>query len=329
MRGTLGERNAPDLYAPEREAYDMLKDAVVGGPSLVFTRNHEVGKTKIRSHKYEDARLCQRELGYDANALYPSTMLQDMPCGKEKIVVYSDPSECVADFEYRLRTKKWFGFAEVDISVPNELWDKFEEFPPLFQNNIVPNQAIPENMKNYLRRTNRTLLPRQKKLLGLLSAKRILLYAPLLEWYLHHGLKITAVYRTIDHKPPKIFPWFVHQVTENRRKRDADPDKALLAEVFKLLGNSAYGKLIEAVERQTRVIYTTHQGKVDRAKRSLWFDDMEEIGNAFEIEFRKEKVTINRPFQIGIVVYQLAKLRMLKFYYDCLDYFEGLNGVNR
>jgi len=100
-----------------------------------------------------------------------------------------------------------------------------------------------------------------------------------------------------------------------------DPDKALLAEVFKLLGTSAYGKLIEAVERQTRVIYTKDQGKVDRAKRSVWFDDMEETGDAFEIEFRKEKATINHPFQIGIVVYQLAKSRMLKFYYDCLDYF--------
>ena len=44
-------------------------------------------------------------------------------------------------------------------------------------------------------------------------------------------------------------------------------------------------------------------------------------GTRFQIEFRKEKVTINRPFQVGIVVYQLAKLRMLKFYYDCLDYF--------
>lgn len=41
----------------------------------------------------------------------------------------------------------------------------------------------------------------------------------------------------------------------------------------------------------------------------------------FEIEFRKKKVMINRPFQVGIDVYQLAKLRMLRFYYDCLDYF--------
>ena len=121
LRGTLGECNAPELYSPEREAYDMLKDAVVGGPRLVFTRKREAGKTKIRSHKYEDACLCQRVLGYDANALYPSTMLQEMPCGKEKIVVYPYPSEAVADFEYRLWIKKWFGFAEVDISVPNEL----------------------------------------------------------------------------------------------------------------------------------------------------------------------------------------------------------------
>ena len=49
-------------------------------------------------------------------------------------------------------------------------------------------------------------------------------------------------------------------------------------------------------------------------KQSVWFDDMKEIGDAFESEFRKEKVTINRLFQIGIVVYQLAKLRMLKFF---------------
>ena len=46
----------------------------------------------------------------------------------------------------------------------------------------------------------------------------------------------------------------------------------------------------------------------------------------FEIEFRKKKVTINRPFQVGIDVYQLAKLRMLRFYYDCLDYFIDIWG---
>ena len=194
----MGKRNAPELFAPERVAYNMLKDAVFGGPSLVFTRKHEAGKTKMRSHKYEDTRLCQRVLGYDANALYPSTMLQEMPCAKEKIVVYPYPSEAVAEFENWLKTKQQFGFAEVDISVPKELWGKFEEFSPLFQNSTIPNQAIPEHMKTYLRQTSRTVIPGQKKVLGLLSAIKILLYAPLLDWYRDHGLKITAVYRTIE-----------------------------------------------------------------------------------------------------------------------------------
>ena len=90
LRGTLGKRDAPELYVPEREANDKFKDAVVGGPSQVFTRKHEAGKTKIRSHKYEDARLRQRVLGYDANALYPSTILQEIPCGKEKILFFSE-----------------------------------------------------------------------------------------------------------------------------------------------------------------------------------------------------------------------------------------------
>ena len=73
LRGAV-ERGA-DLWSPRGEAYDMLKGAVVGGPSIVFTRLQEAGKTKIRGHQVEDARLCKKILGYDANSLYLSTML--------------------------------------------------------------------------------------------------------------------------------------------------------------------------------------------------------------------------------------------------------------
>ena len=62
----------------------MLKGVVVGGSSLVFTRYHEVGVTKIRAHQTPEQRLCQHILGYDANGLYLATMLREMPCGKEK-----------------------------------------------------------------------------------------------------------------------------------------------------------------------------------------------------------------------------------------------------
>ena len=69
----------------------MLKAAVVGGPSLVFTRKHVAGQTRIRPHKFDLARITKRILGYDANSLYPSTMLKDMPCGKETVGHHEEP----------------------------------------------------------------------------------------------------------------------------------------------------------------------------------------------------------------------------------------------
>ena len=46
LRGTI-ERGA-DLYSPCKEAYDMLKNAMVRGPSIVFKRRHEADVTQIR-----------------------------------------------------------------------------------------------------------------------------------------------------------------------------------------------------------------------------------------------------------------------------------------
>ena len=324
LRKTLQPRwgyKPPELYSPNKEAYAMLKAAVVGGPSLVFTRKHVASETRIRSHQYEDAKVCRRILGYDANSLYPSTMMKEMPCGPGFVKSYDNPEAYARVFPQFLWTEEWFGFAEVDIEVPEELWPEFEEFPPLFINRGVPDSAVPQHMHDYLQQSGRKRFPEQKKLLGVMSAKKILLYAPLLAWYLNQGLKLTAVYRTIDYEPREIFSWFVNEVANNRRKGDAEKDKALLAEVFKLLGNSAYGKFIEAVERHTNTIYTRDEEEVDKSLRSARFKTLEEIGPAYKVELRKSKITIDRPFQVGIVVYQLAKLRMLQFYYEFLDFY--------
>ena len=320
LKGSI--KRGADLYAPSKEAYEMLKEAVVGGPSIDFTRYHEVGKTRIRSHQIAEPQLCQNIVGYDANALYLSTMLAQMPCGKERVEHHYDDLVMPFQLTQTLKEGTWFGFAEVDIEIPKPLHPKFEEMCPFFYNKAVPAKAVPEHMLKYLRDTGRKR-GEDKKLMGALTAKRILLYAPLLLWYVNHGAEITKVYRTIDYTPAKIFPWFVEQVTEARRTGDVEKSKALLADVFKLLGNSGYGKLIEALERQKNVIYTKDEKVVDRALRSAYFSDLDEIGEAYELESRKPRITIRRPFQVGIAVYQLAKLRMLEFYYDFLDvYFD-------
>ena len=289
------------------EAYDLLKKGMVGGPSIVFKRHHEAGVTKIRQHGVKTPKTCAKIVGYDANALYLSAMAQDMPGGKGEVVVYDNPQEGVE----RMRDLDWFGFAEVDIQIPKSLRGKFEEMPPFFSNKQIP------HMKAYRDRTGRTQSKRQK-LVGALSAEKMLVYAPLLCWYLDHGAELLAVYRTIDYEKASM-QWFVDEVTEARRAGDVDKTKALLADVFKLLGNSYYGKMIENVASHNSTRYTKDEKLVDRMLRSTYFEDLNEIGSAYELTSRKRSVAINRPYQIGIAAYQLAKQRMLEFHYDFLD----------
>ena len=58
---------------------------------------------------------------------------------------------------------------------------------------------------------------------------------------------------------------------------------------------------------------------VSKTLRSPFFDNLEEVGGAYEIKELKRTVMIKKPYQCDIVVYQLAKLRMLELYYDFLD----------
>ena len=199
-----------------------------------------------------------------------------MPCGKGRVIHYNYQAAAPI-LTQKLKDEKWFGFAEVDIEIPKTLWPKFEEMCPFFYNKEVPVEAVPQPMLDYLKRTKRNRGD-GKKLVGALSAKKILLYAPLLRLYLEHGAVITNVYRRIDYQPTKIFTWFVEQVTEAHRTGDKDKSKALLAEVFKLLGNSGYGKFIEALERQRNIIYTKDEKVVDRALRSTYFSDLTRLG---------------------------------------------------
>jgi len=116
----------------------------------------------------------------------------------------------------------------------------------------------------------------------------------------------------------KIFTWFVEQVTKARRTGDTEKSKALLAEVFKLLGNSAYWKMLEVLKNQIFVVFTKDEKMVDRALCSEYFEDLGKLGQAYELESRKLRITLSRPFQNSIVVYQLARLGMPEFHYDFL-----------
>ena len=315
---------------PKNKPYELLKTGMIGGPSIVFCRYAEVGQSKIRSHQLEDAKNCESIVGFDANSLYLYCSGQEMPCGKEK---YFDFEETGGADENKIKelcneilNENLFGFFQVDIGVPEHLKEKFSEFSPLFVVDSIPHNFVPDHMKEYQERTDRKTLTGSKKLLGVLRAKRILLYTPLLKWYLEHGLIVTAIYKYLSYTSGKPFIWFPKEVSSSRRAADENPTLKQLGDTDKLKGNSFYGKMIEDLSKHVNTIFTRNEDAIDKAFRSPFFEDLEEINKAYEISERKRRVTITRPYQCGIAVYQLAKLRMLEFYYDFLDvYFDRKN----
>ena len=187
-----------------KECFYKLKNNCVGGPSIVFHRYHEKDVTRIsrairRNGKYElieDGKLISKIVGYDANALYLWSLSQQMPTSTLRYEAFTD------DKDINELLKNTFGFYEVDIQVPDDddSYNKFLEFPPIFR--------------------NCTLKDGSRKLISCMSTKNILIYHPLLNWYLEHGLVVTKVHGMIHSKCCKIFKSFGELVSDERRKGD-------------------------------------------------------------------------------------------------------------
>ena len=119
----------------------LLKDSIVGGPSIIFNRYHKAGKTYIRNGEKQ----CKKIIGYDANALYLWAIAQEMPTGKHEHIKEYKLNQLQDD----ILNDKLFGFVKVDIETPEHLKEKFSEMTPIFKNAEIKFEDIGEYMQNY------------------------------------------------------------------------------------------------------------------------------------------------------------------------------------
>jgi hypothetical protein len=307
----------------------MLKRNVVGGASIIFNRYAEVGKTKIKRVHYtddsewkqdEDGKPVENVVGFDANALYLWCLSQNMPCGEMK---YEEIDETILDGVY---DGSWFGFVECDIYTPEHLYDYFGEFPPIFKNVELKEEHLGKYMKDLRAKLNKPMpAGGQRKLISSFKGTKILLYTPLLKWYMEKGLIVTKVYSGIKAVPNALFKGFCNKVSDARRDGDKDQNKEIIAECMKLVGNSAFGRTGMNKNKHSSTCYEENISKARKKVLNAKFIDLNEISSddstMYEIRSSKATIRQNIPIQVASAVYQLAKLRMLEFYYDYVDKF--------
>ena len=228
-----------------------------------------------------------------------------------------------------------FGMVEIDISVPN-CWSEvpyhpettlnpasyFHEMSPLFGTALIPFEKIGETMQEHIINNNLSTKPREL-LVGVMKAEQILIATPLLKWYIEHGLKVTKIYQVVEYNNPfACFDIFVKKVTDARRKGDENAKGGIIAQTMKLIGNSAFGGTIVNQMNHRKFTYVDSYEAGSKAINNKNFAKITEISEEFyEIEQYKKLTNLNMPTQIGFFILQLAKLRMLEFYYDFCDRF--------
>jgi hypothetical protein len=134
---------------------------------------------------------------------------------------------------------------------------------------------------------------------------------------LNKGLVVSDI--TLAVKYERKAP-FAEKVSNARRQGDKNKSHKLRGEMMKLLGNASYGKCITNFLKH-EIVKIVREDQYDRYIRKSNYKSHQDSLDGYEFQFRKTSFKQSLPIQIGFAVYQLAKLRMLQFYYDFIQYY--------
>ena len=177
----------------------------------------------------------------------------------------------------RISDGSFFGLVECDIVVPDCLKDKFSEMSPIFKNTLVGREQLGNDMRKLAENTGYLKRP-TRMLIGSLRGDLVLLFSGLARWYLQHGLVITEIYELIEYHPRALFKEFGESVSQARREGDTDPNKKILADTSKLIGNSCYGKTIVNKDKHRDVVYVEGHRDASDLISSPRFESMVDLG---------------------------------------------------
>ena len=181
----------------DSDRYLFLMDTIRGG--MTVCNKKFVKADNIYTRKKDENSDINKYLMYlDANNLYGLSMSKPLPYKNFKWS--NDASEGITLNENNLKT----GIYEVDIEIPENLHNKFKDFPVCPEIKSIDENNLSDYQKYLNDKLNTKYNEKDKKLiLDLLPKKNYKVYYKNLEYYLKLGIKVTKVHKilTFDKKP--------------------------------------------------------------------------------------------------------------------------------
>ena len=98
----------------------------------------------------------------------------------------------------RIEEDNLFGYVQCDLEVPEELRERFANFPPIFKNLDVRRENIGKFKLEYAEK-NALLLKPQRMLISSYKLNSGIVITPLLKFYLKLGLRCIKTHRFIEY----------------------------------------------------------------------------------------------------------------------------------
>ena len=208
-----------------------------------------------------------------------------------------------------------YGYGEVTMHCPSHLKEAFADYPPFYKNTEIDITMIGDHMADFARSRGLMKQPIKSLILSYHVEKTFLL-TPLIQWYLQQNLVVDSIHSFYSFKPEKCFTKFVDTIVAARRAADIDPNKRILGELSKYVGNAAIGRSIMQKERH-KTIHIANDAQASGFLNNPKFHEIEQIGDdCFEVFMNKKFVRHDLPVQVGQAVYSLSKLIQLQFIHN-------------
>lgn len=88
---------------------------------------------------------------------------------------------------------------------------------------------------------------------------------------------VTRVHRALQFQQKRVFEHLTKEVTHHRSEADRDPNQKILAELFKLLGNSYYGKCLTDQKKHLHIQYMNEDDAIQAVNTPL-FQKLDQVG---------------------------------------------------
>jgi len=210
---------------------------------------------------------------------------------------------------------------EVDLEYPEELHEKFRQFPPCPET-MQPKQEWFSDYQLEVTESTHSKAKTKKLVPHLMKHENYVLHYRNLKFVHELGVKVT-VKRVISFTQSK---WMSEYINANNRLRTEAKatENEFLVSLFKLMNNSVFGKTMENARNRQNAHLT-----VDRENAIKWFSKLEfkdatYVDGLYLIQTHKTNVVYDKPVYVGCSILDLSKIWMMDFHYNTMEkHFKG------